>query len=301
MAVRPLLNHEGRSLTAQAQSSVNHAVRISPTRARVEPAYRCRRPERTFSESTGTPQTTRGFLEPEVYVHRSAAPSGTPAIDCIAVARRFGSRWVLRGVTLRVAAGQIMGLLGANGSGKSTLLRVLSTLLQPNAGTVRIGGIDATEDPDGVRALIGFCAHVPGLYDDLSARENLVFAAAMHGLDARRIDPQLERVGLIDVASHRVRGFSAGMQRRLALARLLLSNPRVLLLDEPYANLDTAGIALVNEVLKEHVANGGAALVVLHELAPVAGLLDGTLTIKHGRIDSDLGTRREGGALARVT
>jgi heme exporter protein A len=207
-----------------------------------------------------------------------------PAIEADAVARRFGVRWVLRGATLRVAGGEVVGLLGPNGCGKSTLLRVLATLLRPNAGAARIGGIDVRADPDGVRRQVGFLAHTPGLYDDLTARENLAFAAAMHGVPADRIDALLERVGLSAAANERVSGFSAGMQRRLALARLLLGDPRVLLLDEPYSNLDTDGIALMNAVLRERTALGGAALVVLHEVAPARGVLDRTVSISQGRI-----------------
>ncbi len=205
------------------------------------------------------------------------------AIDASAIARRFGARWVLRGVSLNVRSGEIVGLLGANGSGKSTLLRIFATLLRPNAGTARICGHDVVADPDAVRTEIGFLAHACGLYDDLSAVENLAFAAAMHGTDPVRAGGALERVGLAGVARERVRGFSAGMQRRLALARMLLGRPRVLLLDEPYSNLDADGIALMNDVIRETVAAGGAALIVLHELAPAASLLDRTATLRDGR------------------
>jgi len=206
------------------------------------------------------------------------------AIDAHGIARRFGARWVLRGVSLQVRPGEIVGLLGANGSGKSTLLRIFATLLKPSAGTALVYGHDLSGGADQVRAQVGFLAHSPGLYDDLSARENLVFAAAMLGFDADGVDAVLARVGLDAVSSHRVRGFSAGMQRRLSLARLLLTRKRVLLLDEPYANLDTDGIALMNAVMKDSVGAGGAALVVLHELAPAAGVLDRTVTIVDGRI-----------------
>lgn len=206
------------------------------------------------------------------------------AIDAHGVARRFGARWVLRGVSLRVRPGEIVGLLGANGSGKSTLLRIFATLLKPSAGEARVYGHDLSRGADEVRAQVGFLAHSPGLYDDLTARENLVFAAAMLGLDADGVDAALERVGLAAVSGHRVRGFSAGMQRRLSLARLLLTRKRVLLLDEPYANLDTDGIALMNAVMKDSVGAGGAALVVLHELAPAQAVLDRTVTIVDGRI-----------------
>jgi heme exporter protein A len=135
-----------------------------------------------------------------------------------------------------------------------------------------------------VRNQIGYLAHAAGLYDDLSARENLEFAAEMHGLQSPNLDAALDRVGLAHVADERVRGFSAGMQRRLALARLVLGKPRVLLLDEPYSNLDTAGIALMNELIRESVRGGGAALVVVHELAPVVGILDRTIGIRDGRV-----------------
>lgn len=217
----------------------------------------------------------------------------SPAIEADCVARRFGARWVLRGVSLRVQPREVVGLLGPNGSGKSTLLRVLATLLRPNAGSARIGTSDVVDDPDGARRQVGFLAHSPGLYDDLTARENLAFAAAMLGLDEGPIDGLLERVGLADSGGDRVRGFSAGMQRRLALARMLLGAPRVLLLDEPYSNLDVAGIALMNAVLRAQVANGGAALVVLHELAPAAGTLDRTVTLGNGRIVETTSMRDE--------
>ena len=211
-------------------------------------------------------------------------PLPLPAIEADAITRRFGARWVLRGLSLRVDAGEIVGLLGSNGSGKSTLLRILATLLRPNGGAARIGGVDAVADPDGVRRQVGFLAHAPGLYDDLTARENLVFAATMLGKRDAALDPLLARVGLTEVADQRVRGFSAGMQRRLALARLLLGSTQVLLLDEPYSNLDAEGIALMNGVLREAVAGGGAALIVLHETAPAMGLLDRTVTIANGRL-----------------
>ncbi len=206
------------------------------------------------------------------------------AIDAKGIARRFGARWVLRGVTLQVRPGEIVGLLGDNGSGKSTLLRILATLLKPSAGDASIYGHDVVREADDVRAQVGFLAHSAGLYDDLTARENLVFAAAMLGFDASGVDAVLERVGLDFAANHRVRGFSAGMQRRLSLARLLLTRKRVLLLDEPYANLDLDGVALMNAVMQDSVRAGGAALVVLHELAPAAGVLDRTVSIVDGRI-----------------
>jgi heme exporter protein A len=212
-----------------------------------------------------------------------AEPTSDFAIDATGVARRFGTRWVLRGVTLRVSAGETVGLLGANGSGKSTLLRICGTLLRPSAGTASVFGNDVVREADAVRARIGFLAHSPGLYDDLTARENLTFAANMLGVAASDVDAVLDRVDLRYAANERVRGFSAGMERRLAVARMLLSRPALLLLDEPYSNLDAAGIAMMSGIISENVRGGGAALVVLHELAPAAAVLTRTVTIQDGR------------------
>ena len=217
-----------------------------------------------------------------------AEPTSDFAIDATGVARRFGTRWVLRGVTLQVRSGETVGLLGSNGSGKSTLLRILATLLRPNAGSASISGHDIVRAPDEVRARIGFLAHEPGLYEDLTAEENLRFAATMLGSQgagtaATEINAALARVGLTHAARERVRGFSAGMARRLAVARLLLGRPQLLLLDEPYSNLDAEGIAMMSGVITEIVQRGGAALVVLHELAPAAGILSRTLTLRDGR------------------
>jgi heme ABC exporter ATP-binding subunit CcmA len=192
---------------------------------------------------------------------------------------------VLRGVSFDVRCGEAVALLGPNGSGKSTVLRILATLLNPNGGTASVNGLDIVRDASGVRGQVGYLAHTPGLYDDLTARENLCFAADMLGFPYAAADACLERVGLVHVAGDRVRGFSAGMQRRLALARLILRRPRVLLLDEPYSNLDVDGVDLMNDVLAGIVRSGGAALVALHELAPAKGTLDRTLTLVNGRID----------------
>ncbi len=206
------------------------------------------------------------------------------AIVVSALGKRFGARWVLRGVSLEVSRGEVVGLLGPNGSGKSTVLRIVGTLLKPNAGTAVVNGLDVVRDASGVRGDVGYLAHTPGLYDDLTARENLRFAADMLGVPYTSVMVTLERVGLDRVADNRVRGFSAGMQRRLALARLILRNPRVLLLDEPYSNLDAEGVGLVNSVITGIVRAGGAALVALHELAPARAMLDRTLTLAEGRL-----------------
>jgi heme exporter protein A len=206
------------------------------------------------------------------------------AIVLNGLGKRFGSRWVLRGVTFEIGRGEAVGLLGSNGSGKSTVLRVLATLIKPNAGSGTVNGLDLVRDAPAVRTQVGYLAHTPGLYDDLTARENLLFAADMLGVQYAGADAVLERVGLTNAADDRVRGFSAGMQRRLAIARLVLRNPKFLLLDEPYSNLDSEGVNLVNSIVVDVVRSGGAALIALHELAPARQTLQRSLTILDGRI-----------------
>lgn len=208
------------------------------------------------------------------------------AIHVRGLGKRFGIRWVLRGVSFDVQCGEAVALMGPNGSGKSTVLRILATLLNPNVGTASVNGLDIVRDASSVRSQVGYLAHTPGLYDDLTARENLCFAADMLGLPHAAAEASLERVGLAHVAADRVRGFSAGMQRRLALARLILRRPRVLLLDEPYSNLDADGVELMNAAVADIVrSGGGAALLALHELAPARGTLDRTLNLVDGRIE----------------
>ena len=204
------------------------------------------------------------------------------ALKLEGLARRFGTRWALRGVTLDVQPGEVVGIMGHNGSGKSTLLRVIATVLRPSAGEGWVFGNHIIRNAVDVRRDIGFLAHIPGLYEDLTAAENLRFAAQMFGVIESGIPYVLERVGLKNAQDERVRGFSAGMQRRLALARLILGSPRLLLLDEPYNNFDPQGIELVNEVIQEARRDGGSALVVLHDRRQGERVLDRVAELGNG-------------------
>jgi len=188
----------------------------------------------------------------------------------------------LRGVTLELEPGEIVGIVGHNGSGKSTLLRVVSTALRPSAGEGWVHGQHLVRDAIEVRRHIGFMAHAPGLYEDLTATENLQFAARMFGIAESGIEAAIDRVGLAQSRNERVRGFSAGMQRRLALARLILGTPSLLLLDEPYNNFDPQGIELVNEVIEDARRGGGSALVVLHDRRQGERVLDRVIELGRG-------------------
>lgn len=188
---------------------------------------------------------------------------------------------------MQVRPGEIVAMLGRNGSGKTTLLRVIATTLRPTRGVGTVYGNDLVKEADDVRTCVGVLGHHSGLYDDLTASENLQFATRMSGMHVSRevIQQALNEVSLGDEAKARVRGFSAGMRRRLALARLVLRPPRLMLLDEPYASFDQHGIDFVNEFVIKTAANGGAAIIVTHDPARVAEISHRMVRIVDGRIE----------------
>jgi heme exporter protein A len=169
-----------------------------------------------------------------------------------AVAHRYGRRWALRGVSVTVESGEILGIIGHNGSGKSTLLRVAATAIRPTQGGGTVHGLDLVKQASRVREIVALLSTDPGMYGDLTALENLHFAARMLGVrdDGLLLQRALDRVGLGREGHERARNMSSGMQRRLSIARLLLREPKVLLLDEPYNSLDPEGAKLVNMVIQ---------------------------------------------------
>jgi heme exporter protein A len=225
--------------------------------------------------------------------HAGRAPSEPhvpAAVELANVAHRLGHRWALRGITLRVEPGEVLAVIGPNGSGKTTLLRVIATSIVPLRGTGRVFGHDLVGDADAVREIAGMLGHATGLYDDLTASENLAFALRMHGLahSATAVEGVLDVVGLRRHTSERVRNLSSGMRRRVALARLLLRRPRLLLLDEPYNTFDATGVALVDDLIRDTAMAGGAALVVTHDLGRTVGLrYDRVISLDAGRVRGD--------------
>ncbi len=200
--------------------------------------------------------------------------------------KTYGSSTVIDGVSFTLGAGQCLALLGPNGAGKTTLLRLLATLLRPTSGSLRIGDIDALREPERVRPLLGMVAHGSYVYEDLTARENLRFWEIMRGGDAApaRLMGALAQVELDGVADERVRTFSAGMKRRLALARVLLGQARVLLLDEPFTGLDRRGRKWVSEFLQAFKTAGGAAVVATHSFGGGLGVADRVGILMGGRL-----------------
>jgi heme ABC exporter ATP-binding subunit CcmA len=202
----------------------------------------------------------------------------------------FGMSRVLDGVSLAVRAGEAVALLGANGAGKTTLLRVLATLVRPSAGTAIVCGHDCVREPDLVRRRIGLVAHGSHVYEDLTGAENLRFWTTLAGRRAPPADLEaaLAAVDLDRVAHDRVRTFSAGMRRRLSLARLLLMRPEVLLLDEPSAGLDQHGKKWLEEHLLAFKAGGGAILMATHSFGRELGVADRVAILAGGRVALDV-------------
>ncbi len=200
--------------------------------------------------------------------------------------KTYGSNIVVDGVSFTLGGGQCLALLGPNGAGKTTLLRILATLLRPTAGALRVGDVDALREPERVRPLLGMVAHGSYVYEDLTARENLRFWEIMRGGDAApaRLMAALTQVELDGVADERVRTFSAGMKRRLALARVLLGEARVLLLDEPFTGLDRRGRKWVSEFLQTFKTAGGAAVVATHSFGGGLGVADRVGILMGGRL-----------------
>ena len=200
--------------------------------------------------------------------------------------KSYGLKPVLRNVNLVVQRGERMALLGANGAGKTTLLRILAGLTKPNSGTVCIDGLDGVQDAQRVRALVGFVAHQPYLYEELTAWENLLFFARMYSVmhAEERARKLLQQVGLARRMHERVVTFSRGQVQRLSWARALLHSPRLLLLDEPETGLDTEGTELIEALWTEHTAQGGTTLFTTHQQERALALSDCAVLLKDGKI-----------------
>lgn len=210
-------------------------------------------------------------------------------IEASGLVKLYGTRAALRGVTLKVPAGQVLTILGHNGSGKTTLVRLLATLARPTAGHGRIAGHDLVDERDEVRRLVAVVGHSTHLYDDLTPRENLAFAEALAGrrADAGRIDAALARVGLDGQAGIRVRALSSGLRRRVALARAMLRDPRVLLLDEAFSGLDQDSTKRLEDYLHAFKAGGGAAVVVTHSIGRALAIADRVAILAGGRLAAE--------------
>lgn len=204
-----------------------------------------------------------------------------PAIEIDGLVRNFGERTVLRELSVQVPRGQTLAILGRNGAGKSTLLRILATLLRPHAGRVVLLGEELPRRAWAVRGRIGLLGHEPLLYRDLSGRENLMYHARLHRVALTRVPEVLAAVGMERRGEDPVRSLSRGMVQRLAVARAILHEPEILLLDEPRSNLDPAAGELIEPLIGR--ASGATRVLTSHDPQAALAEADLVLALKNGR------------------
>ena len=200
--------------------------------------------------------------------------------------KAFGPKKVLRGIDLDVGQGEFLTLVGPNGAGKTTFLRILSTLSRATAGSATVAGVSITEHPAHARRGIGLVSHRTLLYDDLTAVENLQFYGRMYDvpkLDAR-VEAVLRQVDLYFRRNDSVRTYSRGMQQRLSIARAILHDPQVMLMDEPYTGLDVQATAMLRGVLQTLAAGGRTVVMTTHDLELGLEVADRVAILSGGKI-----------------
>lgn len=209
-------------------------------------------------------------------------------VETVGLIKAYDLLPVLRKLDFQVERGEFVALLGPNGSGKSTLLRLICGLSRPTDGSIRVGGWELPHEAAAVRAQIGLVSHKPLLYDNLSAHENLLFFARLYNLPKasieNRIKDLLSQVGLAKRGHDLVRTFSRGMLQRLSIARALLHNPEILLLDEPYTGLDQDASAVLDDLLRKAHAEGRTILMSTHDLPRAAILASRVVILSRGVI-----------------
>ena len=208
----------------------------------------------------------------------------TPAIELRNLTFGYGGPPILAGLDLDVVPGRVVALHGPNGAGKTTLLRLLSTRLRPAGGTARVMGHDVIAAGHLARSCIATLPVYGGAYGALSGRENLALTVALRGMGGERIDAALAQVGLGRAADALVRAYSSGMRKRLALARLLLADAAVWLLDEPYAALDEPGQAMVDALVADARGRGTTVVIASHDYARSLATADAVIEIAGGAL-----------------
>jgi len=212
-------------------------------------------------------------------------PEATTIVDLDRIGVRVGATYILHETSMRVAAGETLGVFGANGAGKTTLLRLLATLIVPIGGRSAVLGADlATPARYDIRPRIGYIGHLPGLYPELTLAQNLSFVAAARGIADAEVEKCLFAVGLAGAADRRAEVCSHGMQRRAEFARIIMTEPALLLLDEPHSALDADAVDLVDALVHQTVERGGAAVLVSHDRDRVAKLADQCVEVFGGTL-----------------
>lgn len=202
--------------------------------------------------------------------------------------KKFDDFVAVDSVSLEVSPGEVLALLGPNGAGKTTTVRMLTSVLQPTSGWAKVAGNDVVENPRKVRSIVGVLTENHGLYNRMRAEEYLLFFGQIYGLSAQerkqRCEALLKRFGLKDAARRRVGEFSKGMRQKLALARAMMHDPAVLLLDEPTSAMDPESARLVRDMIKDLKSNRRTILICTHNLAEAEELADRIAIIRQGEI-----------------
>ncbi len=202
------------------------------------------------------------------------------------ISKSFDNRPVLRDISIEIQPGQFVALTGGNGAGKTTFLKILAKLLRPDGGSVLINKQDIWKEADEIRREIGFLSHQIFLYDDLNCQENLRFTARLFGVKDPddRIDYLLKQLHLFSRKYDPIKTFSRGMQQRLSLARAVLHNPNVLLLDEPFSGLDESGIEILSKIIEQFKTEGKSVVLVTHNLQKGYELADELYILHRGLV-----------------
>lgn len=211
-------------------------------------------------------------------------------IEVTKLTKRFGLKTILRNVDFQVSRGEFVALLGPNGAGKTTFLRILSSLSKPSYGTVKVAGHSLPNESSQVRAKLGVVSHLPLLYPELTAEENLQFYARMYGITnyQNRITEVLQLIGLENRRKDVVRTFSRGMQQRLSIGRAILHRPEIILFDEPYTGLDQDASAMLDDLLRSIASNGQTVVMTSHDLIRAESLATRFDVLSRGVINASV-------------
>jgi heme exporter protein A len=210
-------------------------------------------------------------------------------IELKKLTKQADNKLILRGVDLSIKKGETIAVLGPNGAGKSTLLKVLATLIKPTSGHVLINGLELRKKQIEIKKLLGYLPHSSLLYDHYSPLENLVFFGNIYGVQdveqkARKL---VKDVGLSFFSNEPVKNFSRGMIQRIAIARAIIHDPEILLLDEPHTGLDQGAISILNNVILSMKDKGTTTLMVTHDFKQAAEICDRVIIVKNGKIADD--------------
>ncbi|WHX99260.1 ABC transporter ATP-binding protein [Neobacillus sp. DY30] len=210
-------------------------------------------------------------------------------IEIKKLTKQADNKLILRGIDLSITQGETVAILGPNGAGKSTLLKVLATLIKPTSGLVKINGLDLKKDHIEVKKMFGYLPHSSLLYDHYTPLENLVFFGSLYGVKdvESRARKLVNEVGLSFFIHEPVKNFSRGMIQRIAIARAIIHEPKIMLLDEPHTGLDQGAITILNNVVLSMKEKGCTTLMVTHDFKQAAAICDRIIIVKNGKIADD--------------